>query len=129
MSLLAQLRGQGLHLKADGGKLLVQPRTAITDAVSATIRVNKATILRELAAISTARDAAGLEEWRAPLVLGRLHLCGNCARHTFGADPGGLGTCAVHGEGLVAFAMPFHCPEFQASKAPSAPEYLQGCAP
>lgn len=70
------------------------------------------------AAIASARDASGLDRWREALALGRLHLCGNCARYTFGADPAGAGTCALHGDGLLAFAMPFDCADFTMRPAP-----------
>lgn len=119
MSPLAQLRAQGLHITAAGGHLLVSPRKALGDAARTTIRVNKATILRELqaeasereAAIVAARDAAGLAEWRAPLLLGRLRLCGKCAHFTFGPEPPSFGTCSLHGGGLLPF-LPFDCPDF-----------------
>jgi hypothetical protein len=75
-------------------------------------------------AVIAARDAAGLEYWRAPLLLGRLHLCGNCARYAFGPDPAGSGTCPVHGADVLAFAMPFDCADFLASPIPTAPEFL-----
>jgi hypothetical protein len=73
-------------------------------------------------AIIAAREAAGLEEWRAPLILGRLHLCGNCQQFTFGTDPAGLGTCALHGE--AAPFLPFDCPDFEVSAQPTAPADL-----
>ena len=75
-------------------------------------------------AIIAARDAAGLDEWRAALLVGRLHMCGNCGRYAFGTDPRGSGTCTMHGEGLLAFAMPFRCPDFAVAEAPLAPGYL-----
>src|ERR1700686_3749997 len=57
-------------------------------------------------AISAARDAAPLSEYRAALMLGRLRLCGNCSRYTFDQDPAGAGTCALHGKGLLALDAP-----------------------
>jgi len=79
-------------------------------------------------AIIAARDAADLEHWRAALILGRLHLCGNCTRYSFGEDPAGPGTCALHGEALLAFAMPFKCSDFAASATPAAPAYVPDAA-
>ena len=75
-------------------------------------------------AIIAGRDAAGLNYWRASLLLGRLDLCGNCSRYTFGLDPAGAGTCSVHGDGLLAFAMPFDCRDFKVSPTPTAPAHL-----
>ncbi len=75
-------------------------------------------------AIIAARDAAGLEYWRAPLLLGQLHLCGNCSRYAFGSELAGSGTCSLHGDGLLAFAMPFPCADFVPSPTPTAPEFL-----
>jgi hypothetical protein len=70
MPLLRALRAQGLRITADGQRILVSPREALSEAAKATIRINKAAILRELeaetserqAAIIVARDAAGLQE-------------------------------------------------------------------
>ena len=132
MALLAELREQGVRVSAEGGALTAGPRSALTDAVRTTIRMHKAAILRELAAsaadrekaTASARDAAPLGEYRAALVHGRLHLCGNCSRYSFGADPATAGTCALHGEGLLAFAMPFDCGDFEVSATPTAPAYL-----
>jgi len=73
-------------------------------------------------AIIAAREAAGLEEWRAPLVLGRMVVCGNCRRFTFTSDPAGLGTCDLHGE--AAPFLPFDCTDFAAAVEPTAPDYL-----
>jgi hypothetical protein len=75
-------------------------------------------------AIIAAREAAGLDYWRATLLLGRLHLCGNCSRYIFGHDPAGAGTCSMHGDGLLAFAMPFDCRDFLVSPTPAAPAFL-----
>jgi hypothetical protein len=75
-------------------------------------------------AIIGARDAAGLEYWRGPLLLGQLQLCGNCSRYAFGHDPAGSGRCSLHGDGLLAFALPFDCPDFAVSPSPTAPEFL-----
>lgn len=75
-------------------------------------------------AIIAAQEAAPLKEYRSALLLGRLHLCGNCSRYSFGPDPAGPGTCLDHGEGLLAFRLPFQCPSFQASQTPVAPDYM-----
>jgi hypothetical protein len=136
MALLAELREQGVHISADGEALTAGPRAALTDAVRTTIRMHKAAILRELAveaagreqAIAAARDTVPLSEYRAALILGRLQLCGNCSRYTFGQDPASAGTCALHGEGLLAFAMPFGCRDFGASRVPAAAAYLPDLA-
>jgi hypothetical protein len=135
MSPLGQLRAQGLRFTADGSRLLVSPRRALSKATKATIRINKAAILHELdaeaaarqGAIIAAEDAANLEEWHAPLVLGRLHLCGNCVHYTFGQDPAAPGTCSKHGDGLLAFAMPFECQEFVISRVRTARKFLPSC--
>jgi hypothetical protein len=132
MSTLASLRRHGLRVMSDAGRLLVEPRAALTDALRSTIRINKGAILRELSteaatrrkAIIAAREAAPLEEYRAALLLGRLHICGNCSRYSFGFDPAGPGTCFKHGEGLLAFRMPFQCSSFQASRTPAVPQYM-----
>jgi hypothetical protein len=132
MSTLAGLRRHGLRVKSDAGRILVEPRAALTDALRSTIRINKGAILRELSteaatrreAIIDAREAAPLKEYRAALLLGRLHICGNCSRYSFGPDPAGPGSCLEHGEGLLAFRMPFQCSSFQTSRMPAAPDYI-----
>jgi hypothetical protein len=135
MGVLAHLRNQGLRITADGGRLLVEPRAAITEAIKSTIRVNKGAILRELSAEAsdrhTAIQAAGqaarpvLDDFRQALALGRLHVCGNCSRYTFGTDPAGGGTCSLHGDGLLAF-LPFDCRDFTGAETPTAPASLHG---
>jgi hypothetical protein len=74
-------------------------------------------------AIIAAGESARLEDYRAALWLGLLHICGNCSRYSFGPDPAGPGTCAQHGGGLMAFRMPFACPDFQTSRSPTMPDY------
>jgi hypothetical protein len=131
VGVLGSLRGLGLRVRAQDQKLFVEPRSAITEEIKSTIRINKGAILRELeiegakrcAAVIAARDAAGLDYWRAALVLGHLHLCGNCDSYAFGADPAGLGSCKKHGDGLLAY-LPFSCRDFVASKFPTAPAFL-----
>jgi hypothetical protein len=48
MALLAQLRNEGLALRADGEELYVEPRASLTESLRSTIRANKAAILWEL---------------------------------------------------------------------------------
>jgi hypothetical protein len=48
MALLAQLRNEGLTLRAVGEQLLVEPRSALSDSLRSTIRANKTAIVREL---------------------------------------------------------------------------------
>ena len=77
-------------------------------------------------AILAARDAADLESWRAALRAGRLHLCANCTRFTFGNDPAGMGHCDRYGAETHPFVTMLRCAGFQAhgqDTAP-APDYL-----
>jgi len=60
-------------------------------------------------AIIGARDAAQLEEWRAPLVLGHLVVCNDCDAFRFGANPAGLGHCSRYDTEAAPFC-PFQCP-------------------
>jgi hypothetical protein len=130
MGLLGQLRDQGLQFTAEGDRLNVQPRAALTDALRTTIRINKPAILRALKveweahrkALQITRDAAPLEEYRAGLTLGRLHLCGNCSAFTFASDPASMGQCSRFGDAWPF--VPFYCAAFQASPTPAAPAYL-----
>ena len=74
-------------------------------------------------AIVAARDAADLNYWRAPLVLGHLHLCGNCAAFQFSPDPAGLGRCSRFNIEAAPF-VPFWCAGFEVSRIATAPDYL-----
>src|SRR3989442_15481513 len=109
MGLLTQLREQGVHITADGDKLVARAKRALTETVRTTIRANKGALVREIAgeagarrmALIAARDAADLAGYRGALISGRVHLCANCSRFSFGTDPAGPGTCSRFGEGLV----------------------------
>jgi hypothetical protein len=130
--LLAKLRASGLRVAADGDALVVEPRAALNEETRAIIRMHKRAILQELereraehgGTIAKAIEAARLVDYRAALLLGRLHLCGNCAHFKFGAGPAGPGACAVFVEELLPFAMPFYCAKFQVSATPAAPSFL-----
>ena len=50
MALLAELRARGLRVTVDGDKVIVAPRSGLTDELRALIRANKPVILREVAA-------------------------------------------------------------------------------
>jgi hypothetical protein len=130
--LVGELRAAGFSLSFQAATLYVEPASGLTPVQRSQIRRHKPEILRELhaeatefrSAVSEAINAARLEDFRASLIRGRLHLCGNCSHFTFGADPAGPGSCALFGDGLVPFALPFNCVEFQVSDTPSAPAYL-----
>jgi hypothetical protein len=133
MSAVAQLRSAGLTLTASGSTLLVEPRSGLTDELRALIRANKSAILEALTAeaserrkaIKSTRDAAtlGMEEFRAALVLGRLHVCCNCQQFTFGTHPGRFGHCRRFDLEAAPF-VPFWCSGFEASGTPAAPDFL-----
>lgn len=74
-------------------------------------------------AVLAARDAAPLSEYRAALILLRLHVCGNCAAFQFGSDPASLGECLRFNVEAWPF-VPFGCVGFEASRTPAAPDYL-----
>jgi hypothetical protein len=50
--LIGHLKSMGLRLRADGDRLLVEPKQAITDEARQLIRENKAALLSELARVS-----------------------------------------------------------------------------
>jgi hypothetical protein len=75
-------------------------------------------------AICNAIEAARLTDFSAALMLGRLHLCANCAHFTIRArDPARPSVCAVFAEELLPL-MPFYCARFEASPAPAALAFL-----
>jgi hypothetical protein len=74
-------------------------------------------------AIAKAIEAACLTNYCAALLLGRLHLCGNCTSFQFAADPGELGQCKRFLTDTWPF-VPFWCSGFQISSTPAAPAYL-----
>jgi hypothetical protein len=90
----------------------------VTERAPATLAVERA------GAIRAATASPALAHFRVALTLGRLHLCGNCAHFAFGPEPAGPGLCSIHGDGLLAFAMPFDCRDFAVSNAPTAPDFL-----
>ena len=119
MGLLPELRSAGLRLTARGEQLLVEPKTALTDELRAVIRQRKHELLRELA-----KEAeAPLADFRAALVMGRLHVCCNCSEFRFGADPAGLGHCRRFNVEAAPF-VPFWCAGFEPSHRAVAPDYL-----
>jgi len=54
--MLARLRAAGLRLRADGVRLIVEPRSLITDALAEEMRATKLALLHELASL--------LAQWR-----------------------------------------------------------------
>lgn len=127
--MLAELRAAGFRVSADDGALYVEPASRLTDDQRMRVRRYKPTILRELNAeaaerrdaIKAASAAAPLADFREALALGRLHICANCSRFTFAADPAQMGNCRRHGE--VWPFVPFQCPDFSLSAKPVAPAY------
>ena len=121
--MLAELRAVGLRFTADGDRLVVELRSALTDELRATIRAHKETLLRELAdevrerrqRISAARDITPMGDFREALMLGRLHVCCNCSAFTFGPIPAGVGHCQYFNVEAWPF-VPFWCSRFALSK-------------
>ena len=68
--------------------------------------------ISHLRAVLAARDAAPLSEYRAALILLRLHVCGNCAAFQFGSDPASLGECLRFNVEAWPF-VPFGCVGFK----------------
>jgi hypothetical protein len=94
---------------------------------TATPATNRAQRTERRRLILAARDAAGLDDYRAALVRGQLHLCGNCTRFSFGADdPAGLGQCAHFNVEAWPFVPMLRCAGFDARSAAiaPAPDYL-----
>lgn len=79
--------------------------------------------LRWDAATRGAIEDASLAEYRAALVLGRLHVCGNCDAFQFRDDPAGLGRCSRFDSESWAF-VPFQCGGFAIGATPAVPAYL-----
>lgn len=143
--MLAELRTVVLRFAIDGDRLLVEPKSALTDALRTVIRVNKPAILRELAddankqalapghplqhpelpqsQTGRVRDTTPLVNFREALVLGRLHVCCNCSAFSFGTVPAGIGHCRRFDVEAWPF-VPFWCSGFEASSTPAAPEFL-----
>lgn len=131
MGLLSRLRDQGLRVGLAHGRLTVAPRSALTDAVRTTIRVNRDALIRELgaearsqhAAVIAARDASMLAEFTRALEAGALQVCCNCRHFSFASDPTAPGQCAHYAEEVMAF-VPFQCRAFARTRHPIAPMYL-----
>ena len=65
---------------------------------------------------------AGLEFYRVALLLGRLHVCGNCRHYVSSSDVVSNGHCARFNAEATPF-IPFTCTDFDASSRPLAPAY------
>lgn len=129
-TILKHLQAAGLALRSDGDRLVVSPRDLLSDELLELIRENKAAILDELATQASrvgqvaARNAAPvLSDFRAALLLGRLHVCCNCHQFSFAAHASGMGNCRRFNVEAWPF-VPFWCSGFQLSGAPVAPEFV-----
>lgn len=128
--MLAELRAEGFKVSTDQGLLYVEPASALSEEQRERIRRHKISIIRELRAeaaefrqaIATARDAAFLSDFKAALRTGRQHICSNCDRFQFGANPAETGHCERHGP--VWPFVPIACPDFLLSPSPAAPAYV-----
>jgi len=67
--MLAELRARGLKLTADGSRLIIAPRSLLTDELRAIIRSHKLAILHELAVESRPRPK--FPPWRRPRYVDR----------------------------------------------------------
>lgn len=110
MSPLQQLRAEGFRVTSSGGKLVVEPRSALTDATRQTIRASKAEILAEIERDAPLDLRPGFQ---AALRLGKLVTCWRCENFQprSGAYPDG------HCGRLDAPAwrhVPFQCAEYAA---------------
>jgi hypothetical protein len=97
------------------------------EPVPSSVPRTRAETARRRELIEAARDAAGLEGFRAALLNGRLHLCANCVRFTFDAkNPTGVGRCARFRCETWPFVPMLRCAGFQARTpdAAPAPAYL-----
>lgn len=62
-------------------------------------------------------------DFRAALVLGRLHVCCNCRYFDFAVEPSALGSCRRFDVGAWPF-VPFWCTGFAPSHTPAAPAFF-----
>jgi hypothetical protein len=142
-AILKRLKIAGLAVRPEGGKVIVGPRGSLNAELLELIQAHKAAILEELVAAEAARnrdarppialdierrhaiiaacDASRLDDFRAALVLGRLHLCSNCQHFTFAADPVTPGYCARFDVDALPF-VPFWCSGFLPSRVPARQE-------
>jgi hypothetical protein len=66
---------------------------------------------------------SALSRYHNSLLLGKLHVCGNCRHFDFGPDPLEFGQCRRFSVEAWPF-VPFWCAGFQASATPTAPAFL-----
>ena len=122
-SLLAKYRECGYRISREGASLKVDADHPLSERMRNVFKERKADLLRELA---IEEAAAGLKDWCAALVLGRLHLCVNCTYFCWNSNnPEGVGQCR-HFELEAAPFAPFHCSRFAAADAPAIPHLLGG---
>jgi hypothetical protein len=96
--ILERLHRDGLHVRADGGKVLLSPREKVTAGVLELVRVNKAAILEALSPLPTPAHLAESA--------GRAVTCQAC-RH-FTAGNGLFGQCRRYDTEACA-DQPFEC--------------------
>lgn len=111
MGLLSRLHEQGLTVALAGGRLQVEPRSALTEALRATIRINKGTLIREVEdALAGQFDLT--DQFSAALRLGALQVCEPCIhfRPRPGREPDGW--CGKFADATWA-RVPFQCTGYE----------------
>ena len=116
---LQRARALGIVLSGDGGKLRYEAPTGCpTLELRQALTLHKVAILKllEVERMTTGmRTGPRPSDFRAALMLGRLHVCCNCALFNFAPDPAGLGRCRHFGVEAWPF-VPFWCSAFVASR-------------
>jgi TubC N-terminal docking domain len=112
--MLAELRAAGLQLTAQDGMVYVEPKSALTDELRATIREHKPAILRVLEQEAVARMTEMVTEFAEGLRIGCVVLCEHCVAFTSRPDSLPDGWCSRY-QCETWSRVPFACAGYQKS--------------
>jgi hypothetical protein len=107
----------GIRLRVDNGRLLAEPKDALTDELRALIRQSRAALVELLEPAEPGADS--LQDYCAALHLGRLVACGRCQHYTATPAEQPDGVCDHHGP--VWSNVVFDCPEYIGRRTGSQP--------
>lgn len=98
----------GIRLRVAGGRLLAEPKAAVTDCARTLIREHRDALVELL---ESDPSADSLQDHAAALHLGRLVLCQRCTRFQHLPHERPDGACELHGP--VWARVPFTCPDYK----------------
>lgn len=105
---LTAINLNGIRLRVVDGRLLAEPKDALTDDLRAFIRQSRTALVELLEPAEPGADS--LQDYSAALHVGRLVVCSRCQHFTASPAEQADGVCARHG--AVWSNVVFDCPEY-----------------